>query len=45
MLFTGCVDRSIGRGNADHSGVMIPPREQATAQQYDLQFGTKVIGK
>jgi hypothetical protein len=28
-----------------HSGVMISPRDQVTAQKYDLQFGTNVIGK
>ena len=26
------------------SGVMAPPKEQVTAQGYDLQFGTNVIG-
>ena len=29
---------------ADHSGVMVSPKEQLTAQNYDLQFGTNVIG-
>ena len=46
--FPGCDNpfrRLIGRGNAVHSGVMVSPREQVTAQQYDLQFGTNVIGK
>ena len=27
------------------SGVMVTPKEQVTAQQYDMQFGTNVIGK
>ena len=35
----------INRGNADHSGVMVSPKEELTVQQYDLQFGTNVIGK
>src|SRR6266404_242600 len=30
--------------DADRSGVMLSPKEQVTAQQYDLQFGTNVIG-
>jgi hypothetical protein len=34
----------IGRGGVDLSGVMISPKEQVTAQKYDLQFGTNVIG-
>ena len=29
---------------ADRSGVMVSPKEQLTAQNYDLQFGTNVIG-
>jgi hypothetical protein len=29
---------------ADLSGVMVSPKEQVTAQKYDLQFGTNVIG-
>ena len=48
MLSPGCDNpfrRLIGRGNAVHRGVMVSPREQVTAQQYDLQFGTNVIGK
>jgi len=28
----------------NNAGVMIPPKEQVTAQKYDLQFGTNVIG-
>jgi len=28
----------------NNAGVMVSPREQVTAQQYDLQFGTNVIG-
>jgi hypothetical protein len=32
-------------GDADPSGIMVPPKEQVTAQKYDLQFGTNVIGK
>ncbi len=37
--------RLIDRGDADHSGVMISPKEQVTTQKYDMQFGTNVIGK
>ena len=29
---------------SDLSGVMVSPKEQVTAQKYDLQFGTNVIG-
>ena len=29
----------------EYSGVMVPSKDQVTAQQYDLQFGTNVIGK
>ena len=32
-------------GNTVHSGVMVSPKEEVTAQKYDLQFGTNVIGK
>ncbi|KAN0132336.1 NAD-P-binding protein [Lactarius tabidus] len=28
----------------NNAGVMAPPKEQVTAQKYDLQFGTNVIG-
>ena len=35
----------IGRGDVDDSGVMVSPKDQLTAQNYDLQFGTNVIGK
>ena len=35
----------IGWGDIDHSGIMASPMEQVTAQKYDLQFGTNVIGK
>jgi len=28
----------------NNAGVMVSPKEQVTAQQYDLQFGTNVIG-
>ncbi|KAJ7084581.1 NAD(P)-binding protein [Mycena belliarum] len=28
----------------NNAGVMVPPREQLTAQNYDLQFGTNVVG-
>jgi hypothetical protein len=38
------IRRLIDRGDADHSGVMASPIEQVTAQKYDLQFGTNVIG-
>ncbi len=37
--------RLIDRGDVDHSGVMMSPKEQLTAQKYDMQFGTNVIGK
>jgi hypothetical protein len=40
----GLIGRLINRGDADHSGVMASPMEQVTAQKYDLQFGTNVIG-
>jgi hypothetical protein len=40
-----CLRRLIDRGDTDHSGVMACPIEQITAQKYDLQFGTNVIGK
>ena len=35
----------IGRDDVDYSGVMVSPKDQLTAQNYDLQFGTNVIGK
>jgi hypothetical protein len=28
----------------DDSGVMVPPVEDVTAQKYDSQFGTNVVG-
>ncbi|KAN0136159.1 hypothetical protein V8E53_006019 [Lactarius tabidus] len=28
----------------NNAGVMFPPKEQVTAQKYDFQFGTNVIG-
>jgi len=28
----------------NNAGIMVPPKEQVTAQKYDLQFGTNVIG-
>ena len=31
-------------GTLVNSGIMAPPKEQVTAQQYDLQFGTNDIG-
>ena len=42
-----CADplrKLIGCGDADDSGVMVSPKDQVTAQKYDLQFGTNVIG-
>jgi hypothetical protein len=36
---------TFGIGDADPSGMMVPPKEQVTAQNYDMQFGTNVIGK
>ena len=35
---------SRGTGTRVNSGIMAPPKEKVTAQQYDLQFGTNVIG-
>ena len=35
----------IGCDDVDNSGVMVSPKDQLTAQNYDLQFGTNVIGK
>ncbi len=37
--------RLIDRGDTEHSGVMMSPKEQVTVQKYDMQFGTNVIGK
>ena len=31
-------------GTLVNSGIMAPPKEQVTPQQYDLQFGTNDIG-
>jgi hypothetical protein len=45
MLLPECLLRLIDRGDSDHSGVMACPIEQITAQNFDLQFGTNVIGK
>ena len=42
-----CADplwKLIGHGDADHSGVMVSPKDQVTVQNYDMQFGTNVIG-
>ena len=34
----------IKRGKPSYSGVMIPPIEMTTADGFDLQFGTNVLG-
>jgi hypothetical protein len=41
MLCAERLRKPIGRGDADHSGAMVSPRDQVTSQK--LQFGTNII--